>query len=178
MRYFTAQLWLGFNSPRGEVAFKTWDRRLRDYRKNLRKILPGLNSRARRFFRDILVLHDGTLIRFEVGDRIADAEGNSTRGNSNRREVKVRTFVRTDRGDRVYVLEYRGVTRVEVNFPGKLVLFPVGTYPNFGDWGYDELTAPEMGTFRHEILFASGASIAIEFRDFVFRRKRGRREKR
>jgi hypothetical protein len=179
MRYFTPQLWIGFNSPRREAAFKTWDHRFKAYRKSLRKILPGLGSRARRFFRDILILHDGTLTRFEVGDRITNPAVEARRGRAIRRRVTVRMYILTFRGDRVYVLEYRQVTTVEVHFPGKLELFPVGMYPNFGDWGYDELTAPEKGLFRHEILFASGASIVVEFRDFVFLRKRAetRRER-
>lgn len=65
-------------------------------------------------------------------------------------------FVLSEAGDRVYVLEYKGVVRVELSFPGKLEFSPVGMDPTLGDWGYDELTAPEKGLFRQEILFASG----------------------
>jgi hypothetical protein len=72
MKYFTPQLWIGFNSPRWKAAFKTWDLRLEAYNHNLEKILPGLNSQAQRFFRNALILHDGTLTRMEVGDRIGD----------------------------------------------------------------------------------------------------------
>jgi hypothetical protein len=67
MRYFTPEMWLGFNSPRSKAAFKTWDGRLKAYRKNLERILPDLNPQARRFFQNVLVLHDGTLTRMEVG---------------------------------------------------------------------------------------------------------------
>ena len=63
MRYFTPQLWLGFNSRNSKAAFKTRDRRLKAYRKNLEKILPNINPQARRFFRDVLVLYDGTSTR-------------------------------------------------------------------------------------------------------------------
>jgi hypothetical protein len=178
MRYFTPRLWMAFQGPRRNAAFKTWDRRLKLYRKSLNKILPQLRPSARRFFRDALILHDGTLTRMEVGDRIADIEGRATRNLVNLRKVDVRLFVLSDVVNQYwYVLEYGNVERVELIFPGKLELFPCGIHPNFGDWGYDELTSPERKLFRHEILFASGATIVIDFRHFSFRRRPGRRNK-
>lgn len=35
----------------------------------------------------------------------------------------------------------------------------------------------QEGLFRHEILFASGATVCIEFREFAFRRKQAETEK-
>ncbi len=90
----------------------------------------------------------------------------------NRRRLIVRLFVLSDRVDqRCYTLEYKKIKRIELNFPGKVELFPIGMDSNLGDWGYDELTSPENGLFRHEILFASGASISIDFREVSVRRK-------
>lgn len=107
------------------------------------KCEPGFVQPGRRFLRHVLILHDGTLTHFEVGDRVANPVGKSSRGDVNRRAASVRMFVLSERGDRVYRLEYKSVTRVELNFPGKLE--PI--HPNFGGWGYDELTAPEKGLF-------------------------------
>jgi len=90
MKYFTPQLWIAFQGPRRNTAFKTWARRLKQYRKSLETILPGLRPSARRFFRDALVLNDGTLMRMEVGDRIDDIEGQATRDIVNRRTLRVR----------------------------------------------------------------------------------------
>lgn len=182
MRYFTPQLWIAFQGPRRDAAIKTWDRRFKLYRNNLNKILPRLSPLARRFFRDALVLHDGILTRMELGDRIDDVEGEPTgRELVNRRKLDIRLFVLAEvvkkgrvTGNCWYVLQYRKVERIDLNFPGSLELFPVGSHPNFGDWGYDELTYTKARLFRHEILFASGATIAIDFRDFSFRRKPGR----
>jgi hypothetical protein len=67
-----------------------------------------------------------------------------------------------------------GIRRIDVNFPGKVKLFPIGMYTNFGDWGYDELTSPEKGFFRHEVLFSSGATITVEFGDISVDRKRAK----
>jgi hypothetical protein len=175
MKYFTPQLWLGFNSRstrRRDAAFKAWDLRLSAYRKSLRKILPGLGSKAQKFFGDVLVLHDSTLTRLEVGDGIHHSEHEFGPADVKRRKITVRMLVFSDSRNLLYVLEYKGVTKVELDFPGKLELFPVEMYPNFGDWGYDELTSPTTGLYRHEILFASGASIVVEFGDLTFHRKR------
>jgi hypothetical protein len=182
MKYFTPQLWLAFQSPRRDAAFKTWGRKFEQYRKGLEKILPGLRPAARRFFRDALILHDGRLTRVEIGDRIDDIGGEARREILDRPKLRVRMFVlaeivkrRRITGRCWYVLEYKNVQRIEMDYPGKLELFPVGFDSNLGDWGYDELTSPEKNLFRHEILFASGATITIDFRDFSFRRKRCRK---
>jgi hypothetical protein len=178
MKYFTPQLWIAFQGRRRNAAFKTWGRRFKQYRRSLETILPDLRPSARRFFRDALILHDGTLTRMEVGDRIDDIDGGATRDVVNRRTLRVRLFVLADvvkqrrvTGKCWYVLEYKQVERIDLSYPGDLELFPVGFDPNFGDWGYDELTSPKEKLFRHEILFASGATITIDFRDFSFRRR-------
>jgi hypothetical protein len=72
------------------------------------------------------------------------------------RKVAARMFVLSEAGDRVSALEDKKVVRVELNFLGKLELSPIAMDPTLGDWGYDELTAPERGPFRHEIILASG----------------------
>ena len=70
------------------------------------------------------------------------------------------------------MLQYKDIDRIELNYPGKRKLFPVGMVSNLGDWGYDELTSVANGSFRHEILFSSGATILIDFRQVSVSRKR------
>jgi hypothetical protein len=109
----------------------------------------------------------------EVGDRIGNVDGRAGRDLVNRRRAAVRLFVLSDIvNQRCYILEYGNIKRMELNFPGKIVLFPIGMNANFGDWGYDELTSPEKGLFRHEILFSSGATITIDCREISVRRRR------
>jgi hypothetical protein len=71
----------------------------------------------------------------------------------------------------LYTLQYTGVARVDLNCPGRVTLFPVGEHAQFGDWGYDELTASKDGLFRHEVLFASGSTLAVEFKKFSFHKQ-------
>jgi hypothetical protein len=108
----------------------------------------------------------------EVGDRISDAESKTTRGIASRRRLIVRLFVLSDRVDQhCYTLQYKNIHRIELNYPGKLKLFPVGMFSNLGDWGYDELSSVANGLFRHEILFSSGATIIIDFQQVSVRRR-------
>lgn len=170
MKYFTPEMWIRFQTPHWETATENWDCRFEAYNKQLRKILPKMNSSGRNFFRDALVLHDGTLTRLEVGDRIADPTGVRPVGR-NPRKAEVRLFVISDHApQRRYVLRYKGVSRVYLSRPGEIELFPSGESVSFGDWGYDELTLRRRGVFRHEVLFASGATLLTEFRQFSFRR--------
>jgi len=67
----------------------------------------------------------------------------------------------------------RNIDKIELNFPGKMKLFPTGI-SNLGDWGYDELTSVANGLFRHEILFSSDATIIIDFRQVSVHRKRAK----
>jgi hypothetical protein len=176
MKYFTAQLWRDINSPRSKAATNEWDKNLAAYVKELNGFLPELNARARWFFKRIS-LHDGTLTRMEVGDRLDNPISAGNRGDVNRRKAAVRLFVLAAEFDSIFTLEYREVTRVELNFPGKAELFSAGQYPNFGDWGYDELSRVGDGVFRHEVLFSSGSTIMIDFQKFTFRREAAERQR-
>ncbi len=43
MKYFTPEMWPGFNGPHSKAALGTWDRRFEAYQANLKSILPSLN---------------------------------------------------------------------------------------------------------------------------------------
>lgn len=173
MKYFTAQLWADINSPRSKAAMEDWDLSLERYRQQLNAILPKLSARTRWFFRTVS-LHDGTLTRMEVGDQIDNVESTWEGGNVNSRKTGVRLNVLSAEGDQTFKLEYKHVSRVDLRFPGE-TLFPAGRRPNFGDWGYDELSEVGDGIFRHEVLFSSGATILIEFEKFSFSKKPAKR---
>ena len=101
-------MWLGFKGPRSKAVLGTWDARFESHRANLQTILPQLRPSARRFFQNALVLHDATLTRMEVGERIAGADGKATRNIADHRKLLVRLFVLSDIVDQhCYILEYR-----------------------------------------------------------------------
>jgi len=171
MKYFTPKLWKSLNGSSRVSALKTYNRQLSAYQRQLEVVLPKLAVTARTFFHDICLLHDATLVRMSVGDCIDASDYDLRNFRVKARTASAKFLVLAASGEDTYSLNYDGVQRIEVNLPGKLKLFPIGQSTNFGDWGYDELTSTENGLFRHEVLFSSGATIAIDFARFTFQRK-------
>ena len=69
-----------------------------------------------------------------------------------------------------YALRYETVRRVLFDYPSDEPLFH-NEGRHIGDWGYDELAAIDDNWLRHEVLFASGTTILIEFKDFFYERE-------
>jgi hypothetical protein len=69
--------------------------------------------------------------------------------------------------DVLYTLNYQGIRRVVFDFPSDDPLF-FAEGDNLGDWGYDEVSAPNSSYLRHEVLFSTGNSIIIEFKKFSY----------
>jgi len=175
MKYFPQRLWLGFNNRRPskrDAAFKEWEKNFRIYKRSLRGILPKLSPSARKFFATALLLHDATLRLVETGDQINDLTPRQRRSNWNRRAARVRLHVLSADEKYLYLLDYRLIRGIVLDFPGPISLFPAGAHPNFGDWGYDELSLKRKSVLQHEILFSSGAAISIEFEKVSVRRRR------
>jgi hypothetical protein len=82
----------------------------------------------------------------EVGDRISDPGGKTTRDIPNRRQLVVRLFVFSDRIDQhCYTPEYKNIDKIELNYPGKIKLFPMGMFSNLGDWDTTNSRQLQMG---------------------------------
>ncbi len=167
MKYFKKEMWAAPNfgtDEEAEQADAEWKVNLAEYEKQLELLRPRLSVNASKFFGKIH-LHDGTLLSFSVGDAIDSKEEIPLK----KRKTKVRIVATSIDNNATYILNYSGLRHVNVDFPSDDPLFwELGD--SFGDWGYDELTDAGDGFFRHEVLFASGATIAIEFRHFKYNR--------
>jgi hypothetical protein len=67
-------------------------------------------------------------------------------------------------GKASWKLSYSTCRRASIDFPTDSPLFHTEGH-GFGDWGYDELTDAGNGFLRHEVLFASGSILLVEFRE-------------
>jgi len=83
--------------------------------------------------------------------------------------VRVELVVLDAMDEFVWHLSYSVLRRVVVDYPGQETLF-YQEGEGFGDWGYHELTDAGNGFLRHEVLFASGSTLAVEFRGLAVRR--------
>jgi hypothetical protein len=107
-------------------------------------------------------VHDGRLMEFRVVDgRRPDPVEHGEWIEDD--PVTVLLRVTDSRETLQWMLKYEGVRKVLADYPGANDLFPVYG-GGFGDWGYHELTNAGNGLLRHEILFASGSTLLVEFK--------------
>lgn len=172
MKYFTKEIWAGHNSSDGaesQRAYEQSERNTREYLRQLDQLRPRLDEQTHRFF-TAENLHDGRLLSFTSGDGVEHDVYDPEKFDINAHEVSVRMRVLGDNLDVLYTLSYKGVRRVLFDYPTDEPLFhEEGAH--IGDWGYDELTAADAEYLRHEILFASGTTILIEFKHFSYEKE-------
>lgn len=169
MKYFTKELWLGYNSRNdatNRTAIEQGERNLREYLRQLEELRPRLSENTYRFF-TTENLHDGRLLAFIAGDGIAFNIHGSEKFDINARNTSVQVKALAANLDMLFTLEYTKVNRVVFDYPTDEPLFHSEGW-QIGDWGYDELTAADDKYLRHEVLFASGTNILIEFKDFSY----------
>ena len=170
MKYFTKELWRDLqDEDKGQAASDQWDAALAVYRAQLHLLQPRLSAQAFEFFASADV-HDGDLLHFKIADR--DPETPMTRvpkppgeegWYSQDYPVTVELEVAEGNGTTRWRLAYGHVRRVLADFPTERSLF-YRDGDGFEDWGYHELTDAGAGFLRHEVLFASGATLLTEFR--------------
>ena len=172
MKYFTRELWLGYNSRNDEVnktAIEQGERNYHEYVRQLEKLRPRLSENTHRFL-TTENLHDGRLLAFIAGDGIDFNINGSEKFDINARNTSVQIKVLGANLDMLFTLKYTEVRRVIFDYPTDQPLFH-NEGCHIGDWGYDELTAADDKYLRHEVLFASGTTILIEFKDFSYEKE-------
>ena len=172
MKYFTKELWLGYNSrddPTNRTAIEEGERNYREYMRQLEELQLRLSKNTQRFF-TTENLHDGRLLAFTAGDGIDFNIHGSEKYDINARNTSVQMKVLGLNLDALYTLKYTNVKRIVFDYPTDEPLFHREGW-HIGDWGYDELTAADENYLRHEVLFASGTTILIEFKDFSYEKE-------
>jgi hypothetical protein len=173
MKYFTKELWLGYNDQGpmdSQTAIEQGRRNMQAYIEQLEKLRPRLAQRTNRFFSNEN-LHDGRLLAFIAGDAPEHDVNGTKRFDINAHSPLVIMKVLGPDLKVIYTLRYKKVRKISLAYPSDEQLFhKEGNH--IGDWGYDELTAADEQFLRHEILFASGTIILVEFKAFSYRKER------
>jgi hypothetical protein len=172
MKYFTKELWLGYND-RGPLDSKTaielGERNMQEYIAQLERLRPRLSQQTYYFFKEEN-LHDGRLLEFLAGDGVGHDIHSSPPFDINAHNSSVTMRLLGADLDLLYTLTYSGVRKALFDFPSDDPLFH-DEGGHIGDWGYDELTAVDDAYLRHEVLFASGTIIQIEFKHFSYNKE-------
>lgn len=147
MRFFTKELWHAQTQQADNVAIAALlKKRNAAYKKELAKVLKKLDVKTRQFLRDDS-LNQSCVDWFHY-------EFQNTKGIPN---GNVLMSVEDARGNN-FPLVYVNVARFQAELPGDA---PLSAGPALGLLKYNELTLAKKN-LRHEILFASGATILIE----------------
>ena len=167
MRYFTKQLWRAAQVADAIDATRLrWEAASVEYRRQLENLRPRLSADAVAFF-TMANVHDAELMSLEVHDASRPAprsEPARVWRASARNPVSVRLSLLDAEERFLWSLHYVSIRRCVVDFPSDDPLFHApGT--GFGDLGYHELTDAGDDFLRHELLFATGATITLESRN-------------
>jgi hypothetical protein len=174
MKYFTPSMWRGLQrtDELGTVeSHEIWQRAFQDYSRQLSALRNRLSDEAYAFFAEADV-HDGELLELRItdGSRPAPLSAPVRVWESSRNYPVGAQLAVLDAVDQfVWRLSYSGLRRTLIDFPGGETLF-YQSGEGFGDWGYHELTDAGEGFLRHEVLFRSGATVAVEFREILVRK--------
>ena len=160
----------------GVTADRRWDENLAAYLAELESLRERLAPDVFAFFRDADV-HDGALVHLQIRDfdplaprdtqPIEVADDASDLGpweGPYRVTVEMRVATSDAIRDTEWTVRYARMRRVMIDFPSESPLF-YRPGDGFEDWGYHELTDVGDGFLRHEVLFASGSIVLVEFRD-------------
>jgi hypothetical protein len=172
MKYFTKEMWLGWNSSDDEEWQRADEQNKRnwlEYQQQFEKLQSRLGPEAYHFFKNE-ERHDGRLIAFTVGDAINHDVHGALKFDINKHDTTVEIKLIGPELDVLYTLHYKGVKRVIFDYPTDTPLF-YEEGDHISDWGYDEVTAVDENYLRHEVLFSTGTTILIEFKHFSYERE-------
>jgi len=166
MKYLTKKRWASVRAGDAGVTAAGWGKALRAYREQLESLRPRLPEHVFAFF-DRADIHDGELLHVHIrdGSRVAPLDrlprpwivpGDHP--------VRMEIAILDVYDRRAWTLRYGAIRRILVDFPSDQPLFH-GDGAGFGDVGVHELTDCGDGFLRHELLFASGATLLVEFRE-------------
>ncbi|AQS08735.1 hypothetical protein CLOBY_08450 [Clostridium saccharobutylicum] len=158
MKFFTKELWDKVNSATDENQLeveKEWNENCRLYKKQfdeLKKMLPDQFLDKYSICGDF---HDFSIIGIEII----------------KSKSKVIPFVdfKIDvaNGDEKYAIYYMGISNITINgnFESKEIEYLANKKGVIDSWGYDEFQISDDNLLVHEILFLSGSSMKVQFKD-------------
>jgi hypothetical protein len=176
VKYFTYELiaaagaWRNETIAEQQAASRKLDRATFAYCRHLDKTRPKVPPAAWRFFRHgnpENTLHDSRLMNMSIGDIPVRGLGWTSSGRTKFASV-VRLEFLTYEEDRLYIMECRGLHRIE-----SIITIPhsdeFSDRNQIGDLYTYELRSGPKGRLQLGFLFVSGATIELEFESLRFR---------
>lgn len=163
MKYFTANLWNGFNSDIEEEYQRSrieWEKNSKEYCDIFEKIKIRLPKYFLKVFMKEHGFHDYELRKYEIihGDK----------GNKN----PIRVNLVIDNGQFCWQISYKEVSKIQISYEEQAESIGKNKkyYRGFDDYGYNEILEVTDTVLSHEILFASDATILVHFKKVGIKR--------
>ena len=156
MKYFTPELWSKAGSPdkqEREASHVKWDKNAKEYSLIFDKIKNRLLKKFLKVYFENKGFNDFRLIEFSLSQAIGK------KGNPQSVQIDIETPFDKRFKVKRFRLTYKQPTKFEVKYSDEMGC------NGFDDYGYDEFLSVDERTLSHEILFASGATILIHFKD-------------
>lgn len=181
MKYFTYNLiapyndWVEQTEEESRLAEKKFWATVEDYHHELEGLQSRISKSAWNFFRYGFArygLHDARLLSLSVGDGLNYLPDGVSPFLLDRQRTTARIKFVNFEQDLHYLFDLRGVKRVKAD----LFVEKNSYAKSIGDLFTYELTAVNEDILQLGFLFASGASVTVQFRKLVFRRNRIKRK--
>ncbi|MGH4139223.1 hypothetical protein [Clostridium sp.] len=153
MKYFTLDLWRGSNSDSEKIideSIAEWNKNAKAYN----EVFESIQNRfSKKFLKSYLCnerFHDYTIKNIKINNK--DKRGENP--------MSIDIFITYSLI--TWKITYKNVVKFSINYEqweGE------GTCIGFDDWGYDEFIPVNEDILSHEILFVSGATILIYFKN-------------
>ena len=181
MKYFTYSLiaaandWIEQTEEEHRQAEEQFWSVVEDYHRELDSLESRISQKAWNFFRYGFArygLHDARLLSFNAGDGLDYKPDGSSPFGINRQRLSARLEFLNYEQDLHYLFDLRGIKRAQSDLFGEEEF----NDKSIGDLFTYELTEVDNDILQLGFLFASSASIVIQFRKLVFRRRRVKRQ--
>jgi hypothetical protein len=176
MKYFNYELVAAANDwieqtecDRQKAEGRFW-KAVEQYHSELENLKPRISQTAWNFFRHGFArygLHDSRLLSLSIGDQLDYIPDGKIPFKLSSARTSARVQFLNYEQDFHYTFELRGVKRAQCD-----LLICDAERKSLGDLFIYELTSADVEHLQLGFLFASGASIILQFRKLVFRRKR------
>lgn len=153
MKYFTNELWQKVNSNSNEERLEAdleWEKRRQVYCKKFNELTNRISKNTFNFLRNH-GFHDYRLKNIDI-----------IHGKYGSKHPITIILVLTNDVE-TWQVKYTGVRKILINYENENTSFSKDR--GFDDWGYAELLAVDESTLSHEVLFASGASFLVHFKN-------------
>jgi hypothetical protein len=181
MKYFTYSLiaasndWIEQTVEEHRKAEKQFWATVEDYQGELDGLKSRISQKAWHFFRygfGRYGLHDARLLSFNIGDGLDYVTDGSLPFRINRQRISARLEFLNYEQDLHYLFNLRGINSVQSN----IYVENDFAAKSLGDLYTYELTEIDGDILQLGFLFASGATIIVQFRKLVFQRRRIKRQ--